>query len=477
MTAVTRRHALKGAAAAAVFAPAIFVGRGTRAALPALPSLPATDALLLRPGDANFARYQPAFNARTMLAPQLRVLCKTANSVGVMVNWCHSNSVPFALRSGGHSYEGFSESTSIVIDTRLMNSVTIDKTTNTARVGAGAALGTVYKACAAHGLAFSGGSCPTVGVSGHTLGGGYGYLARSLGLACDNVLSIDLIDPQGHQVHADAQQNPDLFWACRGGGGGSFGAVTGFGLQLHPLKNVFVFQIDWPPLAVDRAVAIMKEWQAWAPQAPQSIASNFVISQHAGGSITLSCSGQSIGTLQELKRELKGLSASPNVEQKSYIDSIDYFSGGWTYASEPMKGKSDYAASPLTETGLTALMNDVSRNAGIYVICDPYGGAISATAANATAFAHRAGTLFCLQYGSIWTHPSETLERLRNMQNFYAAMRPYVSGAAYVNYCDLDLGANFATAYWGDNLARLKQIKSAFDPDNVFRHAQSVPLA
>lgn len=364
-----------------------------------------------------------------------------------------------------------------MIDTRLMNAVTVDSTKKTASVGAGASLGTVYKAIAARGLAFPGGSCPTVGVTGHALGGGYGYLARQFALACDNVLSIDLIDPQGHQVHADARENPDLFWACRGGGGGSFGAVTGFALQLHPLKNVFVFQIDWSPLAVDRAVAIMKEWQAWAPQAPQTIDSNLLISRHAGGSINLRCSGQSTGTLRQLQRELKGLSNAPHIEQKSYIDAIDYFSGGWSYTSEPMKGKSDYAASPLTDAGLTALMNDVSRNAGIYVICDAYGGAIANTAADATAFAHRTGILFCLQYGSDWTNPSETPQRLQDMQTFYAAMRPYVSGAAYVNYCDLDLGANFPAAYWGDNLARLKRIKSAFDPDNVFRHAQSVPLA
>jgi hypothetical protein len=139
-----------------------------------------------------------------------------------------------------------------------------------------------------------------------------------------------------------------------------------------------------------------------------------------------------------------------------------------------MKGKSDYATSPMSDAGLLALMNGVGT-ANIFAICDSYGGAIANTAPDATAFARRKGTLYCLQYGADHFSAAETAQRLAAMRTFYAAMRPYVSGAAYVNYCDLDL-ADYATAYWGQNLPRLKQIKSAFDPGNVFKHAQSVPL-
>ena len=474
----TRRDLVKRVAASAIFAPAVFSRRAAMAQLPALPNLPSTDALLLRPGDAQFADYQNSFNTRTALTPQLRALCKTSSAVGVMVDWCRSNNLPFALRSGGHSYEGLSQSSSVVIDTRLLSAITVDKATKTATVGAGAALGQVYKAIAARGLAFPGGSCPTVGVSGHILGGGYGYLARPYGLACDNVLSIDLVNAQGQQVHADAQQNADLFWACRGGGGGSFGAVTGYRLRLLELASVLTFNIKFPQLSVQRAAAIMKQWQAWAPQAPQSIDSNLVIAKDPNGGIVLRCAGQSIGSSKELQRELKFLSSTPPV-RRTYLDSITYFAGGqkgWNYPSYAMKGKSDYATSPLSDTGLTALMNAVSTSVGIYVICDSYGGTIANTAADATAFAHRNGTLYCLQYGSDWTSPSDTPRHLSDMQSCYAAMRPYVSGAAYVNYCDLDL-ADWPNAYWGQNLPRLKQIKSSFDPDNIFRHAQSVPLA
>jgi hypothetical protein len=481
MRRATRRHLLKGGVATAIFAPAVFSGRPARAQLPALPNLASSDALLLQPSDAQYDKFQEAFNTLTILKPQLRALCKTTNAVSVMVDWCRSNNLPFAIRCGGHSYEGFSQSSSVVIDTRMIDAITVNTASNTAAVGAGASLGELYQAIAPHGFAFPGGSCPTVGVSGHLLGGGYGYLARPFGLACDNVLSVDLIDPQGQQVHADAQQNSDLFWACRGGGGGSFGVVTGYTLRLQKVASVLTFKISLSKLSFQRAAAVMKEWQAWAPNAPQSIDSNLVISKDPVGGIDLRCSGQSIGTRQELQRQLSFLTSSPSIVQMPYFTSVEYFAAskpgpqGWPYPSYMMKGKSDYVTTPMSDAGLLAFMNEVST-ANIYVICDSYGGAVANTAADATAFAHRKGTQYCIQYGTDQFTAAETAQRLAAMRTFYAAMRPYVSGAAYVNYCDLDL-PDYPTAYWGENLPRLKQIKSAFDPGNVFRHAQSVPLA
>jgi FAD/FMN-containing dehydrogenase len=477
MPTFTRRRAL-AIAATAVAAPAVFSPRRAAAALPPLPSLPASDAVLLRPGDAQFATYQPAYNSLTMLTPELRAMCKTASGVGTMVDWCRSNKLAFAIRCGGHSYAGLSQSASVVIDTRLIGAVSYDAKTKIATVGAGASLGAFYKVVAPHGLGFPGGSCPTVGVSGHVLGGGYGHLARPFGLACDSLLSVDLIDPQGKPVHADAQQNADLFWACRGGGGGSFGVATGYRFQLHDVASVYVFKMTWDGLSPARAAAIMKTWATWAPQAPIQINSHLTITAAGKGTISLLCGGQSIGTRAALVRELGHLSSSPRIYPMSYISSINYFAGsdGWSYASAPMKGKSDYVTSPMSDAGLTALMTAISRKSDIYVICDAYGGTIATPAADATAFAHRKGTLFSMQYASSWTSTKDTSQRLADMRAVYAAMRPYVSGQCYVNYCDLDL-TDYSAAYWGANLARLKTIKAAFDPDNVFRHAQSIPVS
>jgi FAD/FMN-containing dehydrogenase len=479
---ITRRRLLKQLAAAGVFAPAILAAwRGrSAAALPPLPNLPPTEARLLVPTDGDFDIYEPAYNRRTMLQPQLRALCRTPNAVATMVDWARTNNVPFALRSGGHGYEGFSQSTSLVIDTRLMNS--IETSGGSVTVGAGASLGDVYKKIGAKGSAIPAGSCPTVGVSGHVLGGGFGLLGRQFGLACDSLQWIELVDPQGRIVQADEQQQPDLFWACRGGGGGSFGAATRFRFKLHPVNRVVTFGIDWSLDAI-RAARVMKAWQAWAPHAPKAITSIFRIGKREDGSINVHCAGQSVGSLTKLRKELKVLintekpAADPRIKSRTFLEAVDYFSGGWSYESTYSKCKSDYVTSPLSDDGIATLIAGLRKlpaNA-IVPICDAYGGAVADTAPDATAFPHRAGTLYCIQYYSSWDSATDTPTRVKYMQDLYASMRPYVSGAAYVNYCDLDL-TDWADAYWGSNLPRLRRIKSAFDPDNVFRHAQSIPL-
>jgi FAD/FMN-containing dehydrogenase len=476
MRQLTRRSLLNHIGTATIVAPALLLGRAARAALPPLPNLGANDALFLRPGDGQFDAYQRAFNARTEVTPQLRAVCRTAKAVGIMIDWCRSNNLAFALRSGGHCYEGLSQSDSVVIDTRRLDAITVDARARIVTVGAGASLGSIYTALARRGLVLPAGSCPPVGVSGHVLGGGYGYLARPFGLACDSLLSIDLVDPQGKQIRAEANQNSDLYWANRGGGGGSFGAVTGFRFKVYPLRNVLTFRIVWQSTPGE-AAKVMRDWQAWAPNAPQSINALMLIKPAASG-VELHCIGQSIGPSSQLRRELRALSNSRLVVSRSFLAAVNYFAGpgGWDYESRPMKGKSDYVIAPLSEDAFTTLMNELTRVKHITVVCDPYGGAISRVPADATAFAHRAGTLFGLQYVTQWDDPSHTESRLKDMHDAYAAMRPYMSGSAYVNYCDIDLD-NWADAYWGQNLPRLKQIKAKFDPDNVFRHAQSVPLA
>jgi FAD/FMN-containing dehydrogenase len=478
MNGLSRRSFTSNGAAALVAAPAIFSAARANSQLPRPPALSADEALLLSPNDAHFADYQTAFNLRTALKPQLRALCKSPKAAGIMVDWCCTNGLSFAVRCGGHSYEGLSQSNSVVIDLRLMNSIAVDVAAATATVGAGASLGDLYRAIAKHGLAFTGGSCPTVGISGHLLGGGYGYLARPHGLACDSLLSIDLIDSAGQQLRADARQNTDLHWACRGGGGGSFGIATGFTVRLKKVANVIVFRLVWLGLSMNAAKSVMKAWQNWAPQAPPTIDSNLVVSKGANGTINLHAAGQSVGTLTELKRELQELPKSRLVLMRpmTFSDAVDFFAGQAGYPTQFMKGKSDYATSPFPDEGLDVFMTGLAESLPKYVVCDAYGGALAETATDATAFAHRKGTLFCLQYGSVWSDAADTQKRLDDMRKFYGLLRPYVSGGAYVNYCDLDL-PDYATAYWGTNLPRLKRVKAAFDPGNVFHHAQSIPLS
>jgi FAD/FMN-containing dehydrogenase len=452
--------------------------------LPPLPSLPASDVLFLRPTDAHYADYLPAANKRTQLSPALRAVCKTAHAVAVMVDWVRTNDLGFAVRCGGHSYEGFSQSTDVVIDLRGVAAIAIDKKAGTVTVGSGASLFAIYQALAAQGLALQAGSCPTVGISGHILGGGHGLLARSHGLTCDSLRQVTLVDSEAQTLQANATSEPDLFWACRGGGGGSFGIATQFVLNVFALRSALVFGVSWT-LSQSHAARMFAAWQAWAPNAPSNITSIMKVGPAGNGTITMRCIGQSVGTESELRSNLSALTRldAPSrpllaIQSLGFLDAVKHFAGPLAYESVLMKAKSDYVLTPLGSDAIGAMMAAVAAVpvGGIALLCDAYGGKIADVAADATAFARRAGTQFCIQYYSSWDRAADTPTHIANVAKVYAAMRPYVPGASYVNYCDLDL-PDFATAYWGANLARLSAVKKQYDPANVFHHAQSVPVA
>jgi FAD/FMN-containing dehydrogenase len=441
------------------------------------------DALLLQSGDPGYARFQNAYNLRTARAPLLRALCKTPGAVAAMVDWCRTHRLPFALRSGGHSFEGLSQSDSVVIDVRLLDHVRRESDGSLTTVGTGATLGKIYRELAPYGLTVPAGTCTTVGIAGHALGGGYGLLARAYGLTCDCLQSVRVVDSEGRIVDADAERNPDLFWACRGGGGGSFGAVVVMRFKPQPVENVRVFGMSWA-LPPDRAARLFSAWLRWAPEAPRSITSVLKFGKRRDGAIALRCAGQSIGDMGELTAELRGLTDlerprfPPRTDEMSFMEAVGHFAGGESYQSVHMKGKSDYLPASFSEDTAQAIMAGVARldTTQVVAICDAYGGAIADAAPDATAFVSRAGVACSVQYHASWDNSDEAASRISQLEALYGIVHAHATGGAYLNYGDLDL-PDWADAYWGQNLPRLRSIKSRVDPDNVFRHAQSVPLA
>jgi hypothetical protein len=367
--------------------------------LPPLPNLPASDVLFLKPSDAHYADYLPAANTRTQLSPALRAVCKTEHAVSVLVDWVRSNNLSFAVRCGGHSYEGFSQSRDVVIDLRGLTAIAVDKTAGTVTVGAGVGLFQIYQALAAQGLALQAGSCPTVGISGHILGGGHGLLARSHGLTCDGLRQVTIVDAQARMLQADATTNADLFWACRGGGGGSFGVVTQFVMNVFALASVQVFGVSWT-LSQAHAARMFAAWQSWAPNAPGNITSIMKVGPAGNGLITMRCIGQSVGPQAELRSNLATLtkldapSRPLTIQSLGFLDAVKHFAGPLDYESVFMKAKSDYVLSPLGPAAIQAMMSAVAAVpvGGIALLCDAYGGKIADVAADATAFPRRAGT-------------------------------------------------------------------------------------
>jgi FAD/FMN-containing dehydrogenase len=427
--------------------------------------------------------YDASYSKRKQLTPQVRVVASGPQAVGNTIRWATNNGVSFAIRSGGHSYEGFSQNADLVIDVRGMATVQMSADRKSVAIGSGASLGSVYKTLEPFDRAIPAGTCFPVGVAGHSLGGGFGLLARPFGLACDSVLSMEVVDASGNILNVSATENPDLFWALRGGGNGSFGVVTKFNFRASVVNMVAKFAITWKKPAA-QAAKIVLAWQEWLDNLPPAVTCTLHLTKEPGGLIQVHIAGLSVDSETRLAAELKrlqklaGSADTQSTSTLTFARAATIFNGGGpAYESVLMKGKSDYVTAPMSEQGVSTLLEGLLKASGeIAVLCDSYGGAINKVASDASAFVHRGTTKYLMQYFMQWESPAFTETNIAMMQTLYASMRPYVSGACYVNYCDLDLGEGYAKAYWGDNLPRLMKIKAAFDPKNVFHHAQSVPL-
>jgi len=439
--------------------------------------------MVLIPVTKTSRQYDISFGKRTQLTPRVRVVAASAAAVSTTILWAANNGVGFAVRSGGHSYEGFSQSPDLVIDVRGMKAIKLSGDRKSVTIGAGSSLGSVYDALASSHLAIPAGSCFPVGVAGHSLGGGFGLLGRPFGLACDSILSMEAVDASGKILTASEQENTDLFWALRGGGNGNFGVVTNFNFRTSSVNMVAKFAITWTKPVV-QAVKIVQAWQQWLENVPSSITGTLHLTKAKGGLIQVHMAGLSVQSESSVKAELKRLqslagAANVSTTTMTFHQAATIFDG-----REPnpdsvlMKAKSDYVTEPMPEQGILTLLNGLMKAPGeIAVLCDTYGGAINRIAADATAFVHRANTRYVMQYYMQWDNAGATDANIAMMRTLYASMRPFVSGGCYVNYCDLDLGDGYAKAYWGDNLPRLMKIKAEVDPKNIFKHAQSVPLS
>ncbi len=438
------------------------------------------------PGQPDYDEARRCYNGRVSLLPAAIVFCRHAWDAANAVRWARRRGLPLRARSGRHSYEGYScVDDGVVVDVSPMRHIHIDRARRTVRVGAGVTLLELSEALWEHRLALPGGSCPTVGIAGLTLGGGYGLLSRSLGLTCDNLLAVEMVMADGRVLHADVRRHADLLWACRGGGGGNFGVVTAFTFRVHPISQVSIYNIVWDWTALED---VLNAWQGWAPVVDGRLTSILKLRAQATG--TVSSVGQFVGPPEELAALLKPLSGlgtpqEVSVESVPYMDAVHIFAGlrpdyrrwrmDWHRDHMPFKNASDYADRPLGSEAARTLQHflGTAPSSGCLVQFEAYGGAISQVPPTATAFPHRAGVLCNLQYQAYWNRPEEAPANLAWVRQFRQAMRPYVTGAAYANYCDADL-KDATEAYYGPNRARLARIKTLYDPQDVFLFPQSI---
>jgi FAD/FMN-containing dehydrogenase len=458
---------------------------------------------LIRPGESGYTTAKELFDPRfDSLHPAGIAYCRNPHDVATSLAFVRKYGLPVAARCGGHSYAGWSSTSGLIVDVTRMAGVTVSG--GTATVGAGTRLIDFYNDLAGHGRAVPGGSCPTVGISGLTLGGGIGVVGRAYGLTCDNVASMQIVTADGQIRTANAQTNSDLFWACRGGGGGNFGVVTSFTFTTHPAGDICLFFLGWP---WSQAAQVIGGWQSWAPHAPDQLWSNLHLAAAPGGSTpSIQVGGTYIGSVSEAGAQLEKLYAavgsdpsSPFLESTSWLHAMlveagcasltvnechlptQNAQGQLSRASE--SAKSDFFTNPLSSHGIGTLLTGVENFQQISgapggsggIAFDALGGAVNRVAPSATAFVHR-DALFGAQYTTTWPVGSASAEVARQyawQQSFWQSMRPYASGQAYQNYIDPSL-TNWRQAYYGANYTRLTQVKAAYDPHRLFNFPQAV---
>ncbi len=453
---------------------------------------------VVTPADADFSvahvLYDPIYDNIT---PRAVVQAADVADVETIVGLRRDYGTGVAIRGGGHSYGGWSTGTDLVLDVTQLRDIKVDTKANTVQIGPGVRLYDFNNALAAKGVAVPGGTCPSVGLTGLTLGGGHGLVARAFGLTCDSLHSVDIVTADGQVRHCDAKENSDLFWALRGGGGGSFGVVTGLTYTLHPVPAaVTTFLVEW---AWNEAAAGLAAWMSWVPTLPAQTTAIARLETTP----QLVVAGVHLGHRDEARQLLTPLynaapTTSRSATQRTYADAMlleesclhnrsNQCSPAPATGASPILGPrnpfvatSHYYDHPLPASAINAAisaMNDHLPIAGTgtgTIQFDSYGGAIGAVAPAATAFAHRSA--FCsAQYASLWTSPGSADPHRAWLRATRATLGPWSNGGAYVNYADPEL-QGWAHAYWGANLAKLQQVKKKYDPDNLFSFPQSVPL-
>ncbi len=411
------------------------------------------------------------------ILPEAVAYCRTPEAVAKAVRWCTEREIGFSIRSGGHCYEGLSRHRDIVIDVRGMSAIDLHLREQTVSVGSGVMLGSLYEALGRHGVAVPVGTCPGVGIAGHAAAGGMGFLVRQFGLACDNLLSIELVNANGELVTASEASNGDLFWALRGAGAGSLGVITKLQFKTHHVPGVHTYECE-ESVSHERAARFLLAWQQWLQTTPRQVSAS-VFMRKSRTRVLVQFKALAVGGekgarfgMERLVRELRGRTTLQSAP-RTFLQAFRWFSAGEDIVSSYEKAKSDILKEPLSWNGAKYLVSELPPEVDAEFF--GLGGAVNDLEPTATAFPHRVDSLLVIQWGVSWKTPGQEISRRKILDDFYARIRPFMSAGAFLNYIDADL-PNPARAYWGSNLERLVAVKRKYDPRNVFQHALSIPI-
>ena len=438
---------------------------------------------VIQPTDANYESARRVYNAMIDKRPRLIARCVDVADVMAAVNFGRENGLLTAIRCGGHSGAGLGTcDDGLVIDLSRMKGIRVNPAAKTVRVEAGCVWGDVDHATHAFGMATPCGFISSTGVAGLTLGGGIGYLTRRFGLTIDNLLAVDMVLADGRFVTANSEENPDLFWAVRGGGG-NFGVVTSFEFQLHPVKMVHFGPTFW---AIDAAADVLRAYKQFIGEAPEEISGFFaflivppapMFPEHLHLKKVCGVVWCCTGSADEVERTLKpmrtlgkpifdhvGLAPFPAVQ--SLFDPL--FAPGlqWYWRGDNFAELSEEAIDQHVEHG--SQIPTMLSTMHLY----PVNGAAQRVGKNDTAYSFRE-SLFTEVIVGVDPDPANSEKITTWCKKYWEALHPYSAGGGYVNFL-MEEGQDRIRAAYRDNYDRLAGIKRKYDPMNFFRVNQNI---
>ncbi len=453
---------------------------------------------IVLPQDQSYAMNRTTFMNAFQHFPQIIVYCSGFADVVRCIRFAKAVGLQPVCRSGGHSTAGYSVNDHMVIDVSGINYVRVDPDARIAWVGAGANFAQINAALELYGLHMPGGGCETVGVAGYMQGGGYGFTSLMFGMNCDHVLGVQMALADGSVVRANAKENPDLFWAIRGGTGNNFGVLLEIEYHLQELRPVWGFGFKWPLQTVEQIAAASQALQVWQANftgnaAPPNLGNEAMLGYTLGpDNQTLApyflVRGMFNGSEAECQQALEPLlKLMPDVNQYrdiwrsgTYRDLNIYL---LTYPTVlppevPYSARS-LAKSHIVERYLTleecsAIIElyRASPNEDNFIGFEAYGGAVNAIAPDATAFCHRTASMDVFLF-SFWLREMSRESATAYVDQFDGVLQPLSNGHSYQNYPNRRI-EDFGNAYFGANLPRLLKVKKVYDPDDFFTFPQGL---
>ncbi len=426
------------------------------------------------PGDEGYEQSRKIFNA--MIDRRPWAIVKVAGTADVVscVNYAREKNLPLSIRGGGHNVSGNAIcDDGIVIDFSGMRTVRVDPKRMVAYASPGATWGDFDHETQLFGLATPGGLNSTTGVAGFTLGGGIGWLMSKYGLTCDNLVSADVVTADGEALVASEEENPDLFWGIRGGGG-NFGVVTSFELRLHPVSTVLCGPVVHP---VESSGKVLRFFRKFTQGIPGDLTTGCLFRPTNDGKQVVGISAFFPGTPKDGEKTVEplrkfgppiidGISPRPYEVWQKFLDDI-WPHGLYCY------WKSGYIKS-LSEEAIDAIarhaINKPSPLSVIALVLQH--GAVSRVQPEATAFNHRED-LYNLNIQAQWRDPRETEANMAWIRDFWASVEPYMTGRVYVNFLSQETSERVRAAY-GTNYDRMVALKNKYDPGNLFRFNQNI---